>query len=90
MALNNDLNGVLSNVAKGISPVIKLSNGLYTIVDKNTIKPTDTLGNGLVGYITNGCHTNDQIIYNFKLLGNWTINYSYNNETNKWEYTDFS
>lgn len=88
MALNNDLNGVLGNVANGISPVIKLSNGLYTIVDKHSITPDENLGNNLIGSIIS-YYTEDNIIINFKLLGTWStdgqIYFEYDEENNEWE-----
>ena len=88
MALNNDLNGVLNNMVYNVSPVIKLSNGLYTLVDKSTIISDETPGTNLIGFIVSNCSSTDEIIYKFKLLGNWSSNnYSYNNDTNKWEET---
>lgn len=85
MALNNELNGVLSNVVHGTSPVIKLSNGLYTIVDKDSIVPDETLGTNLLGCVNNGYIAYSELISDFKLIGTWrTVNYTYNNETNKW------
>ncbi len=89
MALSNDLNGVLNNVAHGISPVIKLSNGLYTLVDKHSIIPDENLGTNLTGNIIYNCNTEDNVIVNFKLLGNWSTNgpsyFEYNEENNKWK-----
>jgi len=90
MALNNDLNGVLNNMVNNVSPVIKLSNGLYTLVDKSTIISDEIPGTNLIGFIVSNCSSTDEIIYKFKLLGNWSSNnYSYNNDTNKWEETIF-
>ena len=39
MALNNDLNDVLLNIVDNRSPVIKLSNGLYSLISKQSITP---------------------------------------------------
>ena len=89
MALNNNLNGVLGNVANGISPIIKLSNGLYSLINKQSIIPDINLGTNLVGNIDVNCNTEDNVIVNFKLLGNWSteglIYFEYNEENNEWK-----
>lgn len=84
MVLNGDLNGVLSNVVDNVSPVIKLSNGLYTIVPFYTIVPTDSenLGTNLLANV---------LITPIKLLGTWstdinTNHYEYDEEKNQWIY----
>ena len=85
MALNGNLNGVLGNVTfiPSIAPVIKRSDGLYTIVDKDSIKPSDTFGTNLeAGYrsITDG------YIY-INILGAWgTGDYDYDGNNNKWTF----
>lgn len=84
MALNNNLNGVLDNIVHNVSPVIKLSNGLYTLVDKNTIIPDETSGTNLIGKVIEECITIDTIIKLFKLLGSWQDSYIYDSTTNTW------
>lgn len=88
MALNGDLNTVLYNIVYDrAAPVIRLTNGLYTVVQKDSIVPDETLGTNLLGCVNNGYITYSELISDFKLIGTWrTVNYTYNNETNKWRY----
>lgn len=86
MALNNNLNGVLNNIIKDVAPVIKLSNGLYTLVDKETIVPDKTQLINLIGDVMLDCSTEDEIISAFKLLGSWASDYYYNQNTNTWTF----
>ena len=86
MALNGELSDVLNNIIHGVAPVIKLSNGLYTLVNKNTIVPDRTPGTNLFGYVIEECDTYDETI-SFTLIGNWsTDEYWYDRDTNKWVY----
>lgn len=93
MALNGDLNGVLNNIVHNVSPVIRLSNGLYTLISKDEIYPDIVDGVNLTGRIDEYCVSTDNNILYFKLLGNWSSNidtnhYSYINDNNKWEYIE--
>lgn len=81
MALNGNLDNVLYNIIwKNVAPVIKLSNGLYTLVDKNTVVPDTTLGTNLIGR-----GVNDSVLADLKIIGNWSTNqYQYDSDTHKW------
>ena len=88
MALNGNLNGVLENAINDISPVIKCGNGLYTLVNKKSIIPTEVNGTNL-----NCSYYVHEIVDNLLvtsipvlLIGNWNSNYSYSEDINKWEY----
>lgn len=86
MALNGNLNNVLSNVVSKVSPVIKLSNGLYTIVPFYTIVPTDSenLGTNL------SVSMPLRLIGSIELIGTWSSSdqygdyYEYDNDNNIW------
>ena len=84
MALNNDLNDVLLNIADNRSPVIKLSNGLYSLISKQSIAPDTNLGTNLIGNIHENCATGDEITYYFKLLGTWNSNEYFYDQGTGW------
>lgn len=88
MALNRNLNNFLSSVVWKKSTIIRLTNGLYTLVDVYSIipDPDENLGTNLIGSIDWHCETEDSIIREFKLLGTWNdSNYHYNDDTGTWE-----
>ena len=85
MALNNDLNDVLLNIVDNRSPVIKLSNGLYSLISKQSITPDTNLGTNLIGNIDENCITGDEITFYFKLLGTWNdYSFYYDDTTGEW------
>ena len=84
MALNGNLNDVLSNIVDNRSPVIKLSNGLYTLVNRHLIIPDTNLGTNLSGRIDEYCITEDEIIDIFKLLGTWNSNEYFYDQNTGW------
>lgn len=88
MALNNNLNGVLNNIVNDVAPVIKLSNGLYSLVDKSSVVPSETEGTNLKGGVVDNCMTSDTIIWYFELLGNWSASYYYMADIRKWGWTE--
>ena len=84
MALNGNLNGVLSNIVDNRSPVIRLSNGLYTLIDRYSIIPNTNLGTNFNGRIEEYCITEDEIIDIFKLLGTWDSNAYFYDQNTGW------
>ena len=77
MALNGNLNAVLNNIVNNVSPVIKHSNGLYTLIDKTSVIP-DNLSNNLKCRYYIAFNVND-----IKLLGSQN-KYFYDSTTNTW------
>ncbi len=85
MALNGNLDVVLTNVIQGVAPVIKRQDGLYTYV--NFIKPSYNSGTNLnANYVMDFSLP----VYSYiTLLGTWDSNYySYNEDNHKWVRND--
>lgn len=87
MATHN-LNPILSNLVSGnVAPVIQRSDGLYTVVNNDSIIPSDVEGTNLNGSFSNSDGSLTYII----ILGAWeanasaVISYYYDEITNKWK-----
>lgn len=90
ISLNGNVNSILYILThNNITPVMKRSDGLYTLVDKSSITPSDNPGTNL-----NASYPNYDMIKspipeyeNIAILGNWsTSNYWYNSDNNKWTF----
>lgn len=90
ISLNGNLNGVLYFLThNNITPIIKRPDGLYTLVNKSSITPSDNPGTNLNASYPNYNMVKSPIpeYENIAILGNWsTSSYHYNSNNNKWTY----
>ena len=85
MALNGNLESVLDSVIDMKSPIIKLNNGLYALINYSSVVPDTNLGTNLLAQVEESSSINDNIFESYKLLGLWdSSTFFYSNENYKW------